>query len=42
VETRVCSGVVHPMGSQGCLTLLVFPHHSGIGRNTKGPEESYR
>jgi hypothetical protein len=42
VERKVCDGVVHPMGSQGCLTLLVFPCHSGIRGNIRGREELYR
>jgi hypothetical protein len=39
MERRVLDGVAHPMGSQGCLTFLVFPRHSGIGGNTRGREE---
>jgi hypothetical protein len=39
MERRVLGGVAYPMGSQGCLTLLVFPHHNGIGGITRGREE---
>jgi hypothetical protein len=39
VERRVCGDVVHPREILGGFSLLVFPHHSGNIRSTRGHEE---